>query len=382
MKVLILAPSMPVTAPGMRFRLEQWLPYLEADGFQFRYVPFEDESLHRVLYEPGHWSAKAVGIFRALGRRLRLLSEVRDFDLVYLYREAALIGPALIEGLIARRGVPIVYDFDDPIWIPYRSPKNPLFGFLKFPGKTAAICRRADAVIVGNRLLESWARNHAANVHVVPSTIETRNYPVRPDCPCEVPTLGWTGSHSTLPFLNAIKDVLARLAQRHRFRLLVISHTDDFRMEGASYEVISRKWRADTEASDLHPIDIGLGPFPESGWTPWRCHGKVLQYMAAGVPTVASRIGILPDYIQDGQEGFLVRSEAEWEERLGFLLENAGQRQEMGLRGRKMIEERFAASLWAPRVADILRQSAGVSRERRPECSSRPPGGHGVRTTT
>lgn len=361
MKALILAPGLPDTAPGMRFRLEQWMPYMEGDGFEFRYEAFEDERLHRVLYEPGHWSAKGLGILRAVARRLRLLSEVSHFDLVYLYREAALVGPALIERTISRRGVPIVYDFDDPIWIPYRSPKNPLFSFLKFPGKTAAICRRATALIVGNRLLEGWARNHAANVHVVPSTIETRNYAVRPTGTSDMPTLGWTGSHSTLPFLKQIKDVLARLAKRHRFRLLVISHTDDFRIDDAPYEVISRKWRAETEATDLHPIDIGLGPFPDSGWTPWRCHGKVLQYMAAGIPTVASRIGILPDYIQDGQEGFLVSTDAEWEERLGSLLENAGQRHEMGQRGRKTVEERFAASLWAPRVADILRQTAGVS---------------------
>jgi glycosyltransferase involved in cell wall biosynthesis len=307
-------------------------------------------------------------MLRALARRLRLLSSVGHFDLVYLFREAALLGPALIERLLARRGVPIVYDFDDPIWIPYRSPTNRLFSRLKCPGKTRAICRNAAAVIVGNRLLEGWAREHSRNVHVVPSTIETAAYPARPETrflkETGFLTLGWTGSHSTLPFLDLIKGVLARLAARHRFRLLVIAHRDDYRIEGAPYEVVSRRWCADTEAADLEPIDIGLGPFPDEGWTPWRCHGKVLQYMAAGIPTVASRIGILPDYIRDGEEGFLVSSEAEWLARLTTLIEDAELRRTMGAKARQVIDERYAAKVWAPRVGEILRSVlAGRARE-------------------
>jgi glycosyltransferase involved in cell wall biosynthesis len=368
MNVLVLSPTLRNTSPGMRFRLEQWIPYLEADGFRFTYVPFEDERLHEVLYQPGHYAAKALHMLRALGRRLQTLSGVGRFDLIYLYREAALIGPALIERLLAWRGVPIVYDFDDPIWIPYTSPRNRFFSRLKFPGKTRAICRRAAAVLVGNRLLEGWAREHSANVHIVPSTIETAAYPAQPEtAETGLITLGWTGSHSTLPFLDLIKGVLARLASRHRFRLLVIAHRDDYRIEGAPYEVISRKWRAETEAADLHPIDIGLGPFPDSGWTPWRCHGKVLQYMAAGIPTVASRLGILPDYVRDGEEGFLVSSEAEWEQALSRLIEDAALRRTMGLKARQVIEERYSAKVWAPRVGEILRSVlAGRPREAAP----------------
>lgn len=360
MRVLLLSPTLRDTAPGMRFRMEQWLPYLERDGFEFTYVPFEDPELHRILYQPGHYLKKGWLTLAALSRRLRLVARVRQFDLVYLFREAAILGPAVVERLIARRGVPLVYDFDDPIWIPYKSPTNRFFSRLKFTGKTAAICRQARVVLVGNRLLEGWAKQHSDHVCVVPSTVETDRYTPGPARPAgAAATLGWTGSHSTLPFLEPLKPVLVRLAERRRFRLLVISHTDQYSIPHAPYEVVSRKWQADTEAADLQPVDIGLGPFPDGGWTPWRCHGKVLQYMAAGIPTVASRIGILPDYIRDGEEGFLVNTEAEWLEKLTFLLDNPRLRAEMGAKARRRVEELYSARVWAPRVANILRSAAG-----------------------
>src|SRR6516225_12042712 len=102
----------------MRFRVEQWSRYLERDGFRFTFAPFEDEALHRVIYRPGRYATKALLTARALARRLALLPRVRDYDVVLLHREAATLGPAVLELLLARQGVPIVYDFDDPIWLP------------------------------------------------------------------------------------------------------------------------------------------------------------------------------------------------------------------------------------------------------------------------
>jgi glycosyltransferase involved in cell wall biosynthesis len=358
MNVLVLTPYLPGTAPAMRFRMEQWAPYLEKEGVRLTFVPFETQALHNVLYQRGHYGAKAVHTLGALFRRLLVLVRVRRYDVIFLHREAALLGPALIERLMAWTGIPVVYDFDDPIWLAYRSPTNHVFSFLKCPGKTASICRLARVTTVGNRLLAEWARQHARKTQIVPSTIETDDYPVKANRPLNGPvTLAWTGSHSTLPFLDSLRPVLARLSEKCAFRLLVISHTDAFHMDGARFEVVSRKWKAETEAADLLDADIGLAPFPDSGWTPWRCHGKVLQYMAVGIPTVASHLGILPDYIRDGEEGFLVTTEDEWVSKLVHLIEDTGLRREMGLKSRQLIEDSYSARAWAPRVAEILRSA-------------------------
>jgi glycosyltransferase involved in cell wall biosynthesis len=365
MNVLVLAPAPFDTAPGQRFRIEQWMSRLQADAVQFDFVPFADARLQGVLYQRGRYIEKAALMLQAFWRRLMAAAQVRRYDVVYLPREAAMIGPAIIERLIARLGTPLVYDFDDPIWLPYQSPTNRLFARLRCPSKTAAICRLATRVIVGNRLLAQWARQHTSRVEIVPTTIDLDRYPPRPaESNSPRVTLGWTGSHSTLPFLDQIGGVLKRLARRHDFRLLVVSHTADHSADRFPVPFEARRWSSATEALDLHEIDIGLGPFPETGWTPWRCHGKVLQYMALGTVCVASRIGILPDYIQDGVNGFLASDDAEWEEKLSRLIECAELRQRLGSAGRRQVEEHYSAETWAPRVGAILEAACGMSRRR------------------
>ncbi len=362
-EVLVLTPALHGTSPGQRFRIEQWAPYLESRGFRFTFASFEDDALHEVLYQSGQRVRKAARMGRAYARRLRRIREVGSFDVVYLYREAALIGPALLEKRIARSGVPIVYDFDDPIWLPYRSPSNGAFSRLKWPSKTARICEMASVVTVGNRLLGEYARLHASSVEVVPSTIDLERYPMgatqRADDAAGAPTLAWTGSHSTLPFLESIRGPLRTLARRARFRLLVVSHTDRYRMEDLQVPQISRRWNAGTEAADLMEAGVGLAPFPSTGWTPWRCHGKVLQYMALGMAPVVSAIGILPDYVQDNESGFLVSSEEEWVARLETLIHDPELRARLGAEARRTVESRFAASVWALRVGEILAGVAG-----------------------
>lgn len=362
MKILVITPHLYDTAPGARFRIEQWARYLQKDGFDFTFAPFEDHSLNRVLYQPGKSAKKARLILAAFGRRLKLVRTIKEYDLAYLYREAAVVGPAFIERLIARQGVPILYDFDDPIWLPYESPTNRAFSKLKWQNKVPEICKLATTVVVGNRLLAEWASQHAKHVEIVPSTIDLREYPLRSVVEeTDRITLGWAGSHSTLPFLESIQAMLKKLAKECAFRLLVVSHTDSYRMDITPAQVLSRKWSAQTEAKDLHAVDIGLAPFPNSGWTPWRCHGKVLQYMAIGVPTVASNIGILPDYICDGKNGMLASGEEEWIGKIRHLMDSTDLRHELGAAGRRTIEERYAAEVWIPKVRQVLEAAATIT---------------------
>jgi glycosyltransferase involved in cell wall biosynthesis len=361
MNVLALVPYLYDTAPGQRFRIEPWARYLERRGFRFTFVPFEDEALHEIFYRAGQHGRKAILMIRAFLRRVRVLTRVDRYDVVFLHREAALLGPAVLERWIVRRGIPLVYDFDDPLWIPYRSPTHGWLSRLKCPGKVASICRLATSVIVGNRRLEAYARRYTDRVHVVPSTIDLERYPVKPPSDADPVTLGWTGSHSTLPFLHQIEGPLRRLRESHPFRLLVVADREPTGLDGL--RVVFRPWRSATEAPDLHGMDIGLAPFPEGGWNPWRCHGKVLQYMAVGIPPVASPVGIIPtDYIRDGVNGFLAQTEDEWVEKLSLLIRDPGLRHRLGRAARQTVEENFSAARWALRVGEILQEAAETRR--------------------
>jgi glycosyltransferase involved in cell wall biosynthesis len=362
-KVLVLTPVLYDSSPGPRFRIEQWSRLLETQGYEFRFLPFEDTALHNCLYSPGHVPEKCRLMLNAWLRRLASSAALPKCDVVFLYREAATLGPAICERLIALRRVPVVYDFDDPIWIRYRSPVNGWFTFLKSQAKTASICRLSTSVIVGNRLLAEYASLYSRSVNVVPSTIDMRNYPLRrPRSASNMITLGWTGSHSTLPFLENVIPCLRRVAEQWRFRLVVISHTDSYRIPNPGFELVSRRWNAATEAEDLSDIDIGLAPFPNCGWTPWRCHGKVLQYMAASIPCVVSNIGVIPDYIQDGVNGYLAERGEDWPDRIVRLIDDESLRARMGAKSREIVQSRYSSEVWAPQVAAILEAAAKGAR--------------------
>ena len=204
MKVLVLLPYLYDTSPSGRFRIEQWARHMDSEGVEFHFSSFEDDALHGAIYRKGRILQKTALMARSFGRRFRTIVGARKYDLVFLQREAAIMGPAILERLLARLGVPVVFDFDDAIWTPYVSPVNTYLSYLKFFGKPAVICRLSTHITVGNPYLAEFARRYNPNVSVVPTTIDTDLY--RPESPTEVdvPTIGWTGSYSTVQHLNTL----------------------------------------------------------------------------------------------------------------------------------------------------------------------------------
>src|SRR5207302_448389 len=158
MRILAIVPGIYDTAPSQRFRIEQWEPWLRRQGADITYAPFEDLELHQALYKPGNMGRKLTLVMSAFRRRLSVLRSVREFDAVYILREAALLGPPLIERLVKRKGVPIIFDFDDAVFVSYRSPSNGYLSYLKFAGKTKTICRLSSHVMAGNPYLAEYAR--------------------------------------------------------------------------------------------------------------------------------------------------------------------------------------------------------------------------------
>ena len=365
MRVLALMPGLYDTSPGQRYRLEQWEPLLRERGVEITYEPFEDEELHSVVYQRGRMGKKLQLVARGLGRRLSTISKARKYDLVYILREAALLGPAFFERLIYQQRVPFVFDFDDAIFVSYRSPSNGYLSYLKFASKTRTICRLASHVMVGNPYLAEYARQVNDNVTVVPTTIDTDKYLVHPPKTTDGPiVIGWTGSYSTVQHLDTLRGALQKLAQTERFRLRVIG-TPSY--ECAPVETEAMQWRAVTELEDLGAIDIGVMPLPDDNWSKGKCGLKALQFMALGIPTVCSPVGVNTDIIQDNENGFLAMSEAEWIDKLTRLLRSAELRRRLGDAGRATVEQKYSAVIQAPRVYEIFNS---VLRDVRVEAAS------------
>jgi glycosyltransferase involved in cell wall biosynthesis len=360
MNVLALVPSTYDTSPGQRYRLEQWEPLLRERGVEITYAPFESEELHATVYTHGRFIQKLRLVAQAVRRRSSVLSNLKAYDLVYIFRETALLGPAFFERLIHRSGVPFVFDFDDAVFVSYKSPSNGYLSYLKFAGKTETSCRLAAHVMAGNPYLADYARRVNKNVTVIPTTIDTDKYkPLSYERKSGPMVIGWTGSYSTVQHLDTLRETLRQLAGEATFRLRVIG-TPSYQIDGIDVEAMP--WRAETELDDLSEIDIGIMPLPDDKWSKGKCGLKALQFMALGIPTVCSPVGVNTDIIRDNENGMLAASGAEWIQKLSILLKSSELREKLGRAGRRTVEQNYSAVSQAPRVLEIFKSVAHTSR--------------------
>ena len=355
MKVLAIVPSIYDTSPGQRFRIEQWEPILREKGVEITYSPFETEELHRVLYESGQTLKKAKTVLQNMNNRRIEMKSVRNFDLVYVFREAAIFGPALFEKQVARSGVPMIFDFDDAVFVAYKSPSNGYLSHLKFPQKTGTTCRHSAWVMAGNEYLANYAKQFNENVTIVPTTIDTEKYLPKTEYAKDKLVIGWSGSYSTAQYLDTVAEVFQDLAKERDFVFKVIG-APKYNLDKVN--VNSIPWQSATEVEDLSEIDIGIMPVPEDLWSQGKCGLKALQYMALGIPTICSPVGVNSKIIRDGANGFLADEKNEWIEKIKKLMDSVELRRKLGQAGRETVEREYSAKVIAPKVFDIFKSVA------------------------
>lgn len=345
-------------APGQRYRIEQWQPHLERENIKVDYFPFADDRLMERLYQPGRTVAKAAGIVAAFARRIRDLLHVRRYDVIYLYRAAGMIGPAALEVILDVLGRPIVLDFDDAIYLTHTAEANKKLGWLKWSGKTAALCRWSDHVVVGSSILAEYARTYNLQVTVIPSSVDTTRYRPRAQRHAgDQIVVGWTGSSTSQTYLEEFAPVLRELLPRHRVELRVHSDREP-RLTGVPF--VWRPWSAQTEVEELSQFDIGLMPMPDNPWARGKCAMKALLYMALGIPVVCSAVGVNCEVIQHGINGLLARTRHDWLHHLQSLIGDPVLRERLGAAGRATVEEQYSMDCCAARFANVIRRVANT----------------------
>ena len=357
-RILFAAVHPPGRVPSQRFRFEQYVEYLAEHGLPTTFAPVIHPDEYGVMYGSKQLPRKAwIGV-RGLARRAGDLLRLRDFDIVFVQREAIQLGTALFERAAARARPRLVFDFDDAIWLPNASSANSRLAWLKNARKTSRIIEAADLVLAGNDYLADYARQFNSAVEVVPTTIDTEQYIPPPKGEREDGvTIGWSGSMTTMehfkPFVPVLKRLRGRLGDRVRFELI-----GDPTYREPELGIVGRQWSAATEVEDLARFDIGVMPLPDDEWSRGKCGLKGLQYMALEIPTVMSPVGVNSKIIEDGQNGLLASSEDEWVDKLTQLVESAELRRQLGAEARKTVEERYSLRVHAPRFAQTLRETA------------------------
>ncbi|MFW5724898.1 MAG: glycosyltransferase family 4 protein [Bacteroidota bacterium] len=344
-KVLFLVGQETGLVPGQRFRFEQYLTFLENNNIECEISPLVYKQEGKTLYSKGKYLAK-LGIFKnAILRRYKDLKKIKQgqYDAVFIYRDALMIRSIYFEKKIHKLGVPMIYDFDDSIWLNDVSDANRSFAWLKNPAKVGPIISMCSLVIAGNEYLRDYALNFNPNVQIIPTTIDTQIYQAgrNKNGNEDVVTIGWSGSITTIKHFKTAVPVLEVIRQKFGSKVQ-IKVIGDGTYEHKNLEIKGKWWDAATEIEDLSEFDIGIMPLPDDAWSKGKCGLKGLQYMALEIPTIMSPVGVNTEIIHDGENGFLASTHQEWVEKLSQLIESAHLRKKLGENGCKTVSSEYS----------------------------------------
>jgi glycosyltransferase involved in cell wall biosynthesis len=322
-----------------RFRVFALAPFLEKEGFRVR------------VFKP------VLGGRAAPARALDLMRDVLragHFDAVVVQRKTF---PPPFDRWLRRRARRVVFDFDDAIFMPpprLGGENAPLALKRKHLWNFRATLRACDAAVCGNAFLEAMATPFVAKTTVIPTGLDTnvwRPFPVRPSGT----TLGWVGSADTLPYLEAILPALEKAASRRRGLKLRVVCDAPLRHAGSALRVENVPWSLAREREDFEGIDVGLMPLAEGKWERGKCAFKAAQYMALGIPVVASPVGENARLVRDGENGLLAATHEDWESKTEALLADPAAAGRLAAAGRETVERERSLAVLAPKWAALLR---------------------------
>jgi len=364
-RLLVLCPYPVGVAAGQRLKFEQYYDDWREAGWDVAVSPYMTAKLWAVAHQHGHLGAKLAGTLKGLIRRIGDLARIPRYDLVYVFMYVTPIGTSFFERLTRQLARRLVYDLEDNVLIGQGLKgqfPNPLLRLLKGSGKAKYLVRRADHVITSSPFLNEACieKNEKRACTYISSSVDTDRFlPVNRFTNEETVTIGWTGTFSSSVYLDLLRPVFQQLAKRRTFRLRVIGNFD-YALDGVDLEVV--RWTAEREVEDLQAIDIGVYPLPLEEWVTGKSGLKAIQYMAFGIPCVATNVGTTPMLIRDGENGLLVRTQEEWVSALERLLDDPHLRRRLGQQARKDAVAHFSTRAVARNYRRVLEGVMGGER--------------------
>ena len=347
MRILFLT-QYPKIAPSPRYRVYQLVEWLEQNGVECDVQPLVDEPAYLKSRKKGNTLWKAKLMVSAYLKRRRLAKRAREYDLVYILKGAFMYGPPRIERIIHKTGVPMIFDFDDAIFIHKGSTANGIMDRFRSTDRIPETVKMADRVVVPNSYLADYSRKINPNVTVVAEAEDTDRFTMRPSHgPSDKIVIGWIGSPSTVKYLKLIQGALREICQRHP-HVVIRTVGGNFECKGVRVENIP--WTFDQEVQNFHALDVGIMPLPLEEWSKGKSGCKLRQYMASGVPGVATKIGYNCELVNHDGLGLLVETEAEWIEALEKLILDHQLRNSIAKAARDSVVERFSIPVIGPQL--------------------------------
>lgn len=323
--------------PSARFRVRQYIPALKKLGVQIKeyyallgsYPP--DKHVLRPLWGIGTLAQRMPGILKSYGA-----------DVTLLQREM-LSTFTTLEGLTKR---PRILDVDDAIWLNKK----------RVAKKLSRLC---DVIICGNTFLRETFQRWNVNVYILPTGVDCERFMPQAISNHHHPVIVWSGTSGGFSFLYGIENALVRVLEKSKntqLRIVSDKRPNFKKLPEDRTEFI--QWNPEVEVIALQSADIGIMPLEDSLWARGKCSYKMLTYMACGLPVVGSPVGMNQEILSSEQVGYSVSSQDEWIDSLVHLLNNKNYSEQMGRRGRAVVESQYNIDVIAPQIAAIIKMVA------------------------
>lgn len=319
--------------------------------------PFMDARLFTIYNQPGNTVQKIRWTISGLVDRVGSIVSANQYDAILIHKEAFPFGPPWLENALQKRVSCLIYDMDDAFWT--HPPQFHQIGSrFRDPNRIAKMIGMSDHVLAGNEFLANYATNYNSAVTIFPTVLDTDRYLPRIEAEDEKVTIGWVGRWSSEAYLHKLIPVFQILNQRYaNIEFNFVGGMPDSFPPGLPVKLIP--WRLESEIEDLCTFDIGIMPLPDDEYSRGKCGFKLLQYMALGIPAVASPVGVNNHIVREGINGLLAKNEGEWVEKLSQLIESKSNRYEIGNHGRVTVEENYSLAKAFPILLNLLNSYSG-----------------------
>lgn len=361
-KVFVICPFPQGVAAGQRLKYEQYFGDWHENGYDVTVSSFMDMPMWNIVYTPGKYISKALGVLRGYMRRMADIFRIGSYDIVYVFMWVTPLGPSLFERITRLLAKRLIYDIEDNAFMNRASDLNGIVRFFRGTGKIKYLIRTADHVITSSPFLNEYCMrtNRSKACTYISSSIDTDRFlPANAYSNDRKITIGWTGTFSSRPYLDLLRNVFLELNKRCDFRLRVIGNFQ-YEFPGIDLEVL--QWSKENEVKYMQGIDIGVYPLVQDEWVLGKSGLKAIQYMAFGLPTVATDVGTTPMIIKHLENGWLVKAEKEWIDALETLIKNPSLRRKIGESARATVLKNYSTHVIRTAYLSILnRQKDGNS---------------------
>jgi glycosyltransferase involved in cell wall biosynthesis len=285
----------------------------------------------------------------------------RRYDVLFIQKGILSTNIRGFDRLVRWANPRLIFDLDDAVYgrniVEFQVP---FFRMLQDEDQAKKISSYASAVVAGNRYLKELALQYNRNVCLIPTPVDTNRFCPRKEDPSREHkdiVIGWIGVSGTfIEYFPSIVEVLQEISRRYPIRLKVITRPtkEPFHLSGVSCNWVP--WSYESEVKEMEEFDIGIMPLTDDEWARGKCGLKLLQYMAMGIPSVASRVGTNCEILEDGVAGFLAMEPREWIDKLSRLIEDALLRKKMGEAARKKVVEKYSLEKMAVSLAKLLKE--------------------------